>query len=249
MRAVGGLVARLLVASAFAGWCLPSHALRPYDGTDAAVAAPSEFELELGYFGYAREGTQRAILAPAAVLNFGLSHGTELVIEGRLRNRLNPDPGVTRHNLEGAAISIKQIHRDGVMQEQDGPSIASECGVLAPTATSESWGASCAGITSLRRQDVTTHINLAAALNREKHGEYFASLIVEGPKLAIVRPVLETSLMRESTGAHIESILVGLLWPLRENLGFDIAVRKARDQGANITELRAGFTWIPASHP
>lgn len=247
MRLVRQLAAASLALMGL-GWCVPAQALRPYEGTDAAVAPPSEFELEFGYLTYLREGSQRSLVAPATVLNFGLPNGTELVIEGRLRNRFNPDHGVQRHSLEGAAVSIKQMHRDGVLQEAPGPSIASECGVLLPSMAGESTGAACAGIASIRWSDITAHLNAAAARNRDRHGEYFAGVIVEGPMLGRVRPVFETYAVRESTGAHVESALAGLLWPLRENLSFDIAVRKARDQGVNVTEVRAGFTWTRPSH-
>lgn len=236
------------LATLVLGWCLPVQALRPYEGTDAAVAPPSEFELEFGYLSYLREGSQRSLVAPAAVLNFGLANGTELVIEGRLRNRINPDTDIHRHSFEGGAVSIKQVHRDGVLQDAAGPSLASECGVLLPSLAGESLGAACAGIASVRWKTFTAHLNAAVARNRDQHGEYFGGVIVEGPMLAGVRPVFETYGVRESTGEHVESVLVGLLWPLRDNLSFDIAVRRGRDQGANVTELRAGFTWTRPSH-
>lgn len=248
MRLRRQLAAIGLTALTGLGCCLPAHALRPYEGTDAAVAPPSEFELEFGYLSYLREGSQRSLVAPAAVLNFGLANGTELVIEGRLRNRINPEPDMHRHSLEGAAVSIKQVHRDGVLQDAAGPSLASECGVLLPSLAGESVGAACAGIASIRWNELTAHLNAAVARNRDRHGEYFAGAIIEGPMLGRVRPVFETYMVRESTGEHVESALAGLLWPMRDNLSFDIAVRKARDQGVGVTELRAGFTWTRPSH-
>ena len=243
------LASTLLLGIAAAAWCVPARALRPYDGTDAAVAPASEVELEFGYFGYMREGPQRSLLAPAVVLNVGLENGAELVIEGRVRNRINPDLGLSGQSLEGAAVSLKQVHRIGILQDASGPSVASECGVLLPTQTGESYGASCAGITSVRWYDITTHLNTALARNRNQHGEVFAGVIVEGPLISNVRPVLETYLMHDSAGERVESALIGLLWPARDNLSFDIALRRARDHGNGITELRAGFTWTqPARH-
>jgi hypothetical protein len=40
-----GLICGAILAAA---WSAPVYALRPFEGTDASVAGPGEFELELG---------------------------------------------------------------------------------------------------------------------------------------------------------------------------------------------------------
>jgi hypothetical protein len=42
---------------------MDAHAYRPFDGTDAAVAGPKEFELEFGPVHYLREGADKGIIA------------------------------------------------------------------------------------------------------------------------------------------------------------------------------------------
>jgi hypothetical protein len=52
-----------------------AFAYRPFDGTDAAVAAPGEVEIELQPAGRLREQGSTTLIAPATVLNYGLSEG------------------------------------------------------------------------------------------------------------------------------------------------------------------------------
>jgi hypothetical protein len=77
-----------LAAALLAGWAGPAQAMRPFEGTDAAVAEPGVFELELGPLGYVRYGSQRSLVAPAVVGNWGLPGDFEVVIEGRLNRAL-----------------------------------------------------------------------------------------------------------------------------------------------------------------
>jgi hypothetical protein len=229
-------------------WSTPACALRPFAGTDAAVAGPGEVELELGYLGYLREGSQKSIVAPAAVVNLGLEHGNELVLEGRARRRLNPEPATRRTTFEDGAISLKHIHRNGVLQEVDGPSIASECGILIPMLQGDRTGATCAGLVSGRWNNVTVHFNGAVGKNRGGNWERFLGAIVTGPSFGPVRPVLEAFFVRDSTGFAANSALAGLLWTVNDNLQFDVALRKARAEGLGMTEIRAGLTWTRPVH-
>jgi hypothetical protein len=50
------LVSGSVVALSVAVWSAPALAYRPFDGTDAAVAAPGEIEIELQPAGRLREG-------------------------------------------------------------------------------------------------------------------------------------------------------------------------------------------------
>lgn len=229
-------------------WVAPAHALRPFEGTDASVAEPGVLELEFGYLGYLREGTQESVIAPAAVLNVGLKNDKELVLEGRVRNQLHPDSDTRRTTLQDAAISVKHIHRHGVLQDTDGPSIASECGILLPTVGGERTGAACTGIFSERWGKSTVHFNAALGKNRDGNWERFLGVIVAGPRIGVARPVFETFMVRDAAGGHAESVLAGLILPINENLAFDVALRKARTEAFGVTEIRAGFTWSRPAH-
>src|SRR5262245_31282542 len=57
-----------------------AFAYRPFVSTDAAVAAPGEVEIELGYAGFRQEGSRTAIVAPAVVGNFGVARNLEVSV-------------------------------------------------------------------------------------------------------------------------------------------------------------------------
>lgn len=61
----------------------PARAYRPFDGTDADVAQPREFELELGPAHYYRRAGQNYLITPALVLNLGIVDDTELVVDAQ----------------------------------------------------------------------------------------------------------------------------------------------------------------------
>ena len=76
------LVSGLVIALCLAASSGPARAYRPFDGTDAAVAAPGEVEIELQPAGRLREGGNTTLVAPATVFNYGLSQGWEAVFQG-----------------------------------------------------------------------------------------------------------------------------------------------------------------------
>lgn len=221
-----------------------AFAYRPFDGTDASVAEAGEFELEFSPVGYLREGSARSLIAPALVANWGISHDREIVLEGKLKTLRDSPPEGHRTSLEDTAFSLKQVHRRGSLQDGTGPSIASECGVLLPTMYGESGiGASCAGIVSQRWPMATVHLNTTLARDRQHHWNRFVGGIVEGPDEWSVRPVMEIFAERGVNGSRTNSALVGLIWRSRENLSFDLGLRRARSDGENVSEVRAGLTW------
>jgi hypothetical protein len=61
------IVSGTCVASSVAAWASPAAAYRPFDGTDAAVAAPGEVEIELQPAGGLRDETGTSLIAPATV--------------------------------------------------------------------------------------------------------------------------------------------------------------------------------------
>src|SRR5260370_3632003 len=77
------LVAGSVFVLCFAAWSGSAWAYRPFDGTDAAGAAPGELEIELQPAGRLRGGGTTSLVAPATVINYGLSVGWEAVFEGQ----------------------------------------------------------------------------------------------------------------------------------------------------------------------
>ena len=75
---------RWLTLAALSLACATSaFALRPFDGTDAAVAEPGSFQLEAGV-GRSHEGAIRALSVPTLVATFGFAGDVEVGIEGRV---------------------------------------------------------------------------------------------------------------------------------------------------------------------
>jgi hypothetical protein len=126
----------------------PALAYRPFDGTDAAVAAPGQLEIELQPAGVQHEQVMQTLIAPWTVVNIGLSEGWEAVFEGRGETPLVPS-GPTELTTAGAFL--KHVVVPGSLQGKDGPSVATEFGVLLPDSTGDGGaGVSWAGIVSKR---------------------------------------------------------------------------------------------------
>lgn len=222
-------------------------AYRPFTGTDADVAAPKEFELELGPIGYLRQESRGTVVAPSLIANWGFARDLELVVEGRQFIPLQPAPGEPRLQIVETQLDVKWVMREGSLQDKAGPSIASEWTILLPETGQHQVGAELAAIASMRWPALTLHANGVVAYTREHSAGLFGSLIVEGPHAWTVRPVAEGVIDRESTVATQWSALAGAIWPWRESLTFDAAVRlswiREAGAGSRAVELRAGLTW------
>jgi len=219
-------------------------AYRPFDSTDADVAARDEFELELGPLGRLRQGTKTTLVAPAVVANYGLQGDRELVIQGQREVALDRDPGQARTSIVDNGAFIKQVLRRGVLQDEPGPSIATECGLLLPSVNgAKGTGFSVAGIVSERSGAGTVHFNAVAAETREHEPDLFLGVILEGPYTWAVRPVAEIFTEKASGSARTKSGLVGAIWRVRDGLSFDSGFRVAHEGSEPVHELRMGLTW------
>jgi len=217
-------------------------AYRPFVGTDAAVADLGELETEFGPLEPMRTGSQRLLTSAETVLNLGIAEGWEAVLQGQAVTLLSPGPMQT--SLLGNEFSLKNILRDGVLQEKDGPSIAVEFGPLLPGVNGEpGTGASWGGIVSNRWGWLTTHVNAAVAVTRTHHADAFFGTIFEGPWDWPVRPVAEVFYEREWGAAETVSGLAGAIRQVNDKLAFDIALRDGRVNGHTVNELRAGVTF------
>jgi hypothetical protein len=222
-------------------WSSSAFAYRPFDGTDAAVAAPGEVEIELQPAGRLREQGNTNLIAPATVFNYGLNEGWEAVFEGQGQTSLVPS-GPT--SLTSAGAFLKHVLQSGSLQDKTGPSVATEFGVLLPDSTGNSGvGASLAGIVSQRWDWGTIHLNAETALTREHHADVFLDSIIEGPSKWSIRPVAEFFYEKEFGQSETISGLIGLIWRVRDNLSFDIGLRHALKNGHPVNEVRAGLTF------
>jgi hypothetical protein len=239
---IRGISAALLALLGALAWSGDALAYRPFDGTDAAVAEPGVLEIELGPSQYLERGADRTLVAPALVLNYGLTDRWELVLQGNVAIGLNQDASTTA--LLGNALLLKGILREGSLQEKSGPSIATEFGFLLPGIGDEpGTGASFATIVSQRWQSLTVHLNAQIALTREQHADLAFSTIVEGPHDWKVRPVAELFYERDFGGAETGSLLVGAIWQVRDNVAFDVGLRGGWINDQPLREVRAGVTF------
>jgi hypothetical protein len=234
-------VAASLILIGVAALSGPAFAYRPFDGTDAAVAAPGELEIELQPAGLEHElGTQN-LIAPWTVVNIGLSDEWEAVFEGRGETPLSPS-GPTNLMMGGAFL--KHVVVPGSLQDKSGPSVATEFGVLLPDSTGDSGlGASWAGIVSQRWDWGTINFNVETLLTRDHHADAFVGTIIEGPFKWKVRPVAEFFYEKEFGVEETVSGLVGLIWQVSDKLNFDVAFRHALTNGHAVNEVRAGLTF------
>lgn len=223
------------------GWSSSVFAYRPFDGTDAAVADPGEMEIELGP-GYLREGSARALIAPAVVFNLGFAEGWEAVFDGQVEHGLSA--ANKGSSLVGDGAFLKGVLREGSLQDKAGPSIATEFGLLLPGINDEpGTGASLAAIVSQRWPWGTVHLNVVGSITRQHHGDLFVSAIVEGPHDWTIRPVAEIFRERDFGGLTTTSGLIGAIWQVRDNLSVDFGLREARANDHTLSEVRAGLTF------
>jgi hypothetical protein len=223
-------------------WCETAWAFRPFDGTDAAVADPGELEIEFQPAGVLRQGSDTTLIAPATVLNFGLPERWEAVLQGQGEFPLSAfeQPAA----FTGAGAFLKHVLRPGSLQNESGPSIATEFGALMPGINADAgFGASVAGIISQRWDWGTVTFNSQATLTRDHRADLFLSTILDGPSQWKVRPVAETFYEEEFGQARTISGLIGAIWQVRDNLAVDIGFRHALTNGQPVNEIRAGLTF------
>src|SRR5262249_9206809 len=220
----------------------PANAYRPVDGSDSAVAEPQNLEIELGPTEYVREGDERALIAPNLRLNYGFAPGWEAVLEGQTRHGLSTAARHTSQVENG--LFLKTVLREGVLQEQSGPSIATEFGVLLPGVNDQhGTGAEITGIVSHRWEPITVHLNAAVAVTREQYADLFLSTILEGPHDWPVRPVAEVVYDRNFGRTEVKSALIGAIWQVQDNLAVDVGLRGGRVNDHTLAEIRAGLTF------
>jgi hypothetical protein len=223
-------------------WGRPAYAYRPFNSTDAAVAARGEMEVECGPFGYVVGADGHFLVLPSAILNFGIADGWELIIEGRHFLLVQPVREGRRSTLRDTALSVKGLLRPGSLQEGSGPSVGLEVGLLLPGVGADPGvGASVTGIVSQRWSAMTAHVNGTLLIAHDHTVGAAFGAIVEGPSRWLIRPVAELTV--EQDAGRTTSGLIGGIWQVRHNLSLDAGWRLACSEGADVREFRAGFTW------
>lgn len=218
-----------------------AYAFRPFDGTDAEVADLGHLEVELQPLGAARAEDAKALVGPAAVINYGFATDWEAVLQGELVSQISP---LNQELLVGNGVFLKHVVLDGSLQDKPGPSVAAEFGLVLPNVdvgsafVKPSW----TWIISDRFPWGTVHLNFTANFMSDPHTDFFVDAILEGPADWSVRPVAELYSDTMIGGPQTYSALAGAIWQVSKDLALDVAVRHAFVGREQETELRAGLT-------
>jgi hypothetical protein len=226
-----------------------ASAYRPFVSTDAAVADLRKVEIELGYFNFERDKGNTTFIVPKAVLNYGLIHNLELVGEFAVE-----EPPHASARLVDAALSLKAVLKEGVLQEKDGLSFAVEAGALLPSTNKEEkrFGFEGIGIVSGNLSPLTYHLNLGGGVDRERSNPFLAwGIIAELPVTPKFRLVAEISGESIKCKPADNSGLVGFIWEMpRQNLFIDAGVRRGISNAAADWMFTTGVTFsfsLPSS--
>ena len=187
-------------------------------------------------------------ISPKAVLNYGPIRNFELVREFAVE-----EPGHGSARLVSAALSLKTVLKEGVLQEKGGLSFAVEAGPLLPSTNKEEkgFGLEGIGILSGKLEPFTYHINLGGGIDRA-HTDPFATwgFIAElpiAPKLRLVGEINGETVRRSSPD---NSALIGFIWnPPISNLSVDAGIRRGISHESADWMFTTGLTFSFALRP
>jgi hypothetical protein len=217
-----------------------AHAYRPFASTDADVADPRELETELGYFAVEHVGGEDSFIIPQFVFNYGLTSTLEVIGEFEVEKLPSESAEIV-----DAAVLLKGILRQGVLQDRQGLSFAYEAGALIPSTGTDRFGVEAIGIVSGTFSRFTYHLNFGGGLDRAAGQEFTVwGAILEYP----FRPNLR--LVGEINGETVKgerpdnSGLLGFIWesPSTGN-AFDGGIRWGISSVASDWELTLGWTF------
>jgi hypothetical protein len=218
----------------------PALAYRPFVSTDAAVADPREFEIELGALTVDRTDHQNTFTTPSVVINYGIRERWELVAQFNVQQ--GPSTEIT-----DPGVFLKTILKEGVLQDKDGLSLAVEAGPLLPSTVKGERGVGfeCTGIVSGRLEPVTFHLNLGGGVDQSDAQPFVTwGVIGELPVIQRLRLVSEVNGQSTRGQRPNNSVLVGVIWqPVASNIFFDAAIRRGISSGAPDWEFTAGVTF------
>jgi hypothetical protein len=231
----------LLLGMPANGW-----AYRPFVSTDAAVADPSEVEIELGYVALEHDQGENTFTIPSLVLHYGLWRDIEVVGEFRLERAPMGDL-----NLVDPGLSLKAVLKEGLLQDKPGLSVAVEAGPLLPSTRpgERGFGVEGIGIVSGKLEPFTLHVNLGGGIDR-RDAQPFELWGVIGELPIRSNPRLMGEVTGEGTTGALpnNSALLGFISrPSGSNLFLHAGVRRGISRGAPDWQFTAGvtfgFTW------
>lgn len=220
----------------------PAAAYRPFDSTDAAVAAPWVLDAEIGSFNVARQGGETSFATPQVVLNLGIVPSWEIIGELEVEEPAHGDVAIV-----DPGVFVKAVLRDGVLQDRDGPSVAVESGVLLPSTRPDEGGAGFAGlaIVSAPAGPLLLHLNGGGGLSRSGLSAFAIwGVIAELPVAAAWRLAGEINGESVESDAAQASALVGAIYDVPGlPLALDAGVRCGLTSAADDWAITVGFTY------
>lgn len=232
---------RVAVIALFLANAAPALAYRPFVSTDASVAAPKTLELELGYFGLARTRGEDGYSSPQSVINYGLLGRFEAVGEFVVQH-----PQAGRSQVVDAALNLKGIAREGVLQEKSGPSVALEGSALLPESghANTKLGYEQTLVVSHRVSNATLHWNIGGGWERSASLPFAAwGLVAELPLWKGLRAAGEINGASVRGEVPDDSGLLGAIWETGwRDLALDAGYRRGLSAAAADWAVTAGFS-------
>lgn len=226
----------------------PAWAYRPFVSTDAAVVAPQEMEVELGYFNLERTNRQNTFIVPKVILNYGLVRNLEIVGEFEVAKPPNEDA-----QLVDPGIFLKAVLKEGFLQEKEGIGFAVEAGPLLPSTVQgeQQVGFEGIGIMSGRLLPLTYHLNIGGGVDRTENNPFVIwGVIVELPFSPHIRLVGEVNGENTKGRPAANFGLVGFIWrPSSSSLFLDAGIRRGFSTGAPDWQFTMGLTFSVPIRP
>lgn len=219
------------------------YAYRPFDSTDAAVVKKGETEIEIGVYNFTDDKGLDEITIPSIIYNYGLTDTWEFVAEFDIQIYKEGDDD--DRELKAPAAFLKNVFKEGFLQNKDGASMALEFGVLLPSTVSgeHTTGLEAIGIYSGKLSDLVYHINAGGELDRADfalNGIWGA--VLEYPFDSKFRVVGEVNGTFQRHGLPSDSALVGFIWELG-GVDLDFGVRRGLSSTASDWALTTGITF------
>ncbi len=219
------------------------YAYRPFVSTDAAVVEKGETELEICLYNFTDDKGLDEITVPGLIYNYGLTDTWEFVAEFDLQIYKEGDDDDSE--LKDPAVFLKNVFKEGFLQNKDGASIAWEFGALLPSTVNgeHTTGLEAIGIYSGKLSDFVYHVNIGGELDRADfalNGIWGA--VLEYPFDSKFRVVAEINGTFQRRGLPSNSGLIGFIWELGD-IDLDFGVRRSFSKAASDWQLTAGITF------
>jgi hypothetical protein len=233
----------VLSVTVFLGSVSNVYAYRPFVSTDAAVVEKGETEVEIGLYNFTDDKGLDEITIPSLIYNYGLTDTWEFIAEFDFQIYKEGDDD--DHELKDPAIFLKNVFKEGFLQNKDGASMAVEFGVLLPSTVNgeHTTGLEAIGIYSGKLSDFVYHINIGGELDRADfvlNGIWGA--ILEYPFDSKFRMVGEINGTFKRHGIPSNSGLIGFIWELGA-IDLDFGIRRGFSSTASDWALTTGITF------